>query len=549
VSDVKDILRRCDMMQAKRANWEQHWQEIAELVAPMQADFTIQRAKGEKRGFEKFDSTPGVASDNLAAGLWGSITNSANKWFDLNHPDRSVAGTQAVKAWLADVRDRMLDQLGAAGNRFYSHAFDYYRDLGRYGTAVMYVDEAVGEARLRFNRIPLSQCFIAADDEDRITTLHRKWKWTSAQAFGRWGDKTPEKIRKSLEREPDREWTFVHAVEPNNGVNPRYRDKRGKAFRSCHIAVDCMEIVQEGGFDEFPYMVARWATDTGGPYGDSPAMVALTDIKVLNSASKAFLTSSQKAADPTILAPDENANLNIRMVPGGIVYGAVNADGRALVQPFDNRANFTITDAFSEQKREAIRNAFFANLMLMTSRPGATATEVLARQEEQLRLMGPNLGRVQAEFLDPLIGRVFNIMWRGGAFGDAPEELRGAPVIKVAYVSPLARAQKASEGAAIMRFVESVGPIAQAQPDVLDNIDGDAMVRGLAEAFGLPPMHIRDMQAVLQQRQARAQAAQAQAQQDQMAQVAGAIPGLAKGAKDLDAAGVDVAGALEGAMG
>jgi hypothetical protein len=549
VSDLaRDVLRRCDRMAAQRSTLEQHWQEIAELVAPMQADFTIRdREKGQKRGFNRFDSTPAVASDNLAAGLWGSITNSANKWFDLTHPDRQVLGSQAVKAWLNDTRDRMLDQFGAAGNRFYSHAYDYYRDLGRYGTAIMYVDEAVGEGRIRFNRVPLQQCFIAADDEDRVTTLHRKWKWTGAQAYGRWGDALPLKIRDTVREHPDREWTFVHAVEPNDKLDSRYRDRRGMAFRSCHISVECMEVLQEGGFDDFPYMVARWATDTGGPYGDSPAMNALTDIKVLNSASKAFLRASQKAADPTILAPDENANLNIRMVPGGVVYGAVNADGRALVQPFETRANFAITDAFAEQRRQAIRDAFFASLMLMTSRPGATATEVLARQEEQLRLMGPNLGRVQSEFLDPLIGRVFNIMWRGGAFAAAPEELAAAPVVKVNYVSPLARAQKASEGAAIMRFVESVAPIAQAQPDVLQNVDGDAMVRGLAEAFGLPPMMLRDPRAVLQMRQAAAQAAEQAQMQEQMGQVAAALPGLAGAAKDLSGAGVDVAGALEGA--
>lgn len=542
---ARDIIRRCDALRAERVNLDQHWQEIAELTAPFQADFTTKMAlQGEKRGYEKFDGTPGLAADNLAAGLWGSVTNSANKWFDLTHPNRMLAQSQAVKLWLAEVRDRMLDQFGSGGNRFYSHTFDFYRDLSRYGTAVMYADEAVGEGRLRFNRIPLVQCYIAADDEERVNTLFRRWEWTGRQIVAHWGDKAPEMVRKQMETAPDRKWALIHAVQPNDKLDRAYRDARGKPFKSCTVFVDGQQVMQEGGFDEFPYMVARWATDGGGPYGDSPAMMALPDIKVLNSASKAFLISSQKAADPPILAPDENAGLRVRVRPGGIIYGAVNPDGRPLVQPMDFRANFTITDAFAEQRRQQIRAAFYANLLMMADQPGATATEVLARQEEQLRLMGPNLGRVQTEFLDPLITRAFNIMFRGGAFPDPPQELASDPVIKVAYVSPLARAQKASEGAAIMRFVESVAPVAQAKPDVLDNIDGDAMVRALADAFGTPPMLMLDPENVLKMRQARQQAMQQAQQQEQMGQMASAAPGLARAAKDLAGAGVDVAGAL-----
>jgi hypothetical protein len=38
-----------------------------------------------------------------------------------------------------------------------------------------------------------------------------------------------------------------------------------------------------------------------------------------------------------------------------------------------------------------------------------TATEVIQRNEEKMRLLGPVLGRLQSELLKPLIDRVFNI--------------------------------------------------------------------------------------------------------------------------------------------
>ena len=50
-----------------------------------------------------------------------------------------------------------------------------------------------------------------------------------------------------------------------------------------------------------------------------------------------------------------------------------------------------------------------------------TATEVQVRYELMQRLLGPTLGRFQSEFLNPLIERVFGIMFRANAFLPAPE--------------------------------------------------------------------------------------------------------------------------------
>jgi hypothetical protein len=44
-----------------------------------------------------------------------------------------------------------------------------------------------------------------------------------------------------------------------------------------------------------------------------------------------------------------------------------------------------------------------------------TATEVMQRTEERMRLLGPILGRMEAELLGPIITRVFGIMLRQGA--------------------------------------------------------------------------------------------------------------------------------------
>lgn len=534
---AKQIIRRHDSLKAARSNWETQWQEIAELMRPLRADFTRTRMAGEKRGLEIFDSAPQLAVENLSAGLWGMVTNSANTWFSLNHPDDAVNNDRGAREWMDITRDRMLNVFSSNGQVFYSRALDMYADLATFGTALMFVDE-MAPGRIRFSSRPLTECVISEGEDEAVDTVFRKFSLTARQAVQRWGKDAPRKVQDTVEHHPDQPFVYVHGVYPNTDRVMGRRDARGKAWASVTVCQDTGEVVQQGGFDEFPYMVPRWSTATRGLYGESPAQLALADVKTLNVMSKTFMVASQKAADPPILAADENTMMPVRLTPGGITYGGVDGQGRPLVHALESRGNFQLTDAMLQQKREAVREAFYASLLLMVQRPNATATEILARQEEQLRLMGPHLGRIQSEFLDPLIGRVFNLMYAmPGVLPPLPPALQRSPVVQAEYVSPLARAQKASEAQAILRTVEAVAPIASMRPDVVDNFDWDEVSRSIGSGYGIPAKLMVDPRKVEALRAQRAEQQAQQAQQEQAMQMAQAAPGLATAAREAGLVG------------
>ena len=533
MDDAKAVIRRYERLKSDRSNHERVWQEIAEYCRPWRADFTIQRAPGQKRGQLQFDGTPAAALKNLAAGLWSMVTNSATDWFALQHPQQALNQDATVRAWLDHVKDRLSDAFSANGQRFYSEAFDFYEDLAAFGTGVMYVDEADEGGRLRFSNRSLAECVIGQDDEERVDTVIRRFEWTAEQCVKRWGKDAPKSALTSYEKDPDRRIVILHAVHPNDAMDPTKLDRRGMRFRSCYVAQDDMQEVQTHGYREFPYMVARWSRHATGLYGESPAMVALADTKVLNAMEKTQLVAAQKAADPPLLSADENAGRTIRVVPGGITYGAVTAEGRPMVLPLQSGASFNLTMEMSNQRREAIREAFHYSLLLMVNSPNATATEIMQRQEEKLRLMGPHLGRICAEFLDPLVERAFSIMWRGGAFEAPPEALAQAPQIKVEYVSPLAKAQKSAEAGAILRTMQAVLPLAEANPAVMENFDMDEVARGIADGFGAPHKLLRDPRQVAEARAQKAQMAQVQ----QMATLAQPLQQGAQGMKAMMEAG------------
>lgn len=492
---AQDLIRRQESLASERAPLDQLWQEIAELMKPMRADFTFRRVPGEKRSQKVFDATAGLAADNLAAGLWGMVTNAANDWFTLRSDLAEADEDQATKEWLDDVTRRMQASFAGNGQRFYARVMELYADLVTFGTGVFYSEEDAATGRVHYSCRHLAECFVAENERDEVDTLFRRFTFTARQAQKRWGDTCHASIQRALEKEPDRRFTFLHAVMPREDVQGGRHDAAGMGFASFYVDVENRTLLSEGGYHDFPYQVPRWSTASRGLYGDSPAMLALPDVKMLNAMSKTTIIAAQKAVDPPLLAVDEVAVRGLRTHPGGIIYGGLDESGRRRYEPLHSGGNVGLGLELEEQRREAVRQAFYFSLLMMVQQPNQTATEVLARQEEKLRLMGPHLGRIQAEFLDPLIRRQFGIMRRANLLPPPPRQLMRAG-IRIEYVSPLARAQRAGEGAAIVRALESLAPLGAIKPEIYDNIDADAAARLLAQSFGVPNNLLRPPAAV-----------------------------------------------------
>jgi hypothetical protein len=182
-----------------------------------------------------------------------------------------------------------------------------------------------------------------------------------------------------------------------------------------------------------------------------------------------------------------------------------------------------------EQRRNAIRDAFYVNQLMMQSGPQMTATEVVQRNEEKMRLLGPVLGRLQSELLRPMIDRTFAILLRKKLFRPAPEFLAGQD-IQIEYVSPLAKAQRASELQSIMRAIEIFGSLANVSP-VFDHINIDNLVTHLADIVGVPAKVLNsksEVNAIRQQKQQQADQQMQMQQLQQVAQAGGQIAPLAK---------------------
>ena len=518
---VTRVITKQESLKSYRTPWENLWQDCGEYVNPNRGDFSTIRYRADTARYDKiFDTTAPLANENLASGLQGFLTSPSQRWFSLSTFDDKLNEEYAVKEWLNLATNILYDRVfNIPDSNFNSQAHELYLDLGSFGTAVMMVQDNPGSG-ITFRTFHLADCYIQENDKGFVDTLYRKYKRTGRQLLERFGEAVPEKIIKISQKDPYREFEVIHAVEPSETYGEPLKKPTKKAFKSCYILLEEKTLLEEGGFDEFPYMVPRWSKVAGEIYGRSPSMTSLPDIKMVNSMMKTIIKSAQKLTDPPLLVPDDGFILPVRTVPGGLNFYRSGTQDR--IEPLETKGRPDIGFDLLQNRREHIRAAFHVDWMQLPDQknnPNMTATEVIARQEEKMRLMGPMIGRLQVEFLGPLINRVFSIMSRKKMLPDPPAIIQGEDM-KIIYTSPLARAQKSSQLMTITRLFESMAPLYQAKPELLDNMNTDETFRFFHHLLDAPAKILNTEEEVEQKRQEQ-QEAMMQAEQAKMESEAG----------------------------
>ena len=523
---TKTIMARFDRLKTGRQNWETHWQEVADYMQPRKADVTKTRSRGDKRTELIFDSSPIQAVELLAASLHGMLTNPSTPWFSLRYKDEGLDSDDEAKLWLEGVTETMYTAFNRSN--FQQEIFELYHDLITFGTAAMFIEEDQTDL-LKFSTRHINEIYITENDKGRIDTVYRRFKITLRAAAQQFGTNLSEEAKKKVDKDPFDEIDILHAVYPRIEFNPAKKDKQNMEFESVYLEYKNGNELSVGGFVEFPFVVPRYLKASHEIYGRSPAMTALPDVKMLNEMSKTTIKAAQKQVDPPLLVPDDGFLLPVRTVPGGLNF--YRSGTRDRIEPLNIGANNPLGLNMEEQRRTAIRNVFYVDQLLLQQGPQMTATEVIQRNEEKMRLLGPVLGRLQSELLKPMIDRCFAILLRNNQFAPAPDFLSGQD-IEIEYVSPLAKAQKSTELSSITRAIEILGSLANVAP-VFDYINFDALVKHVADLVGVPQKVLKLQSQVNAEREQQAQLAEQQAQMQQMQQVADAGGKIAPLAKAL----------------
>lgn len=517
---VLETMHEFSQMQTWRATFAGQWEEIAALVMPTSRNtfnYGSSNYPGVKKTQEQVDSTAMLALDRFSAILDSLLTPRNMVWHQLGANDDAIMKDRKARLWFEAATRALFKHRYAPLANFSSQNFQNYQSLGAFGTAGMFIDQAVDASGqdvlgLRYKAIPLGELFLRENHQGVVDGFIRWFRLTARQAYQKWGDAIPEQIKTAMAQNSLQPFDFLHHVYPRADWDPDMIDERGKPFASCYISITGQKLMSEGGYRSFPMAATRYIQTPGELYGRSPAMAVLPAIKTLNAEKRTFLKQGHRAADPVLLTADDGL-VDFSMRPGALNKGGMSAEGRPLVGVLPT-GNIQITLEMMQEERSLINDAFLVTLFqILTESPQMTATEVVERTNEKGILLAPTVGRQQSEYLGPMIDRELDLLSELGLLPPMPDILREAQgEYSVIYTSPLSRAQRAQEVAGAQRTLEATLNIVNAtqDPSLLDAFDFDTMTRDTAMIQAVPESWLADPEAIAAKRQARAEQQQAQ---------------------------------------
>ena len=534
VEYAQHLGRRLNAAKATRQPFEPLWDELSKYILPRKAGrvYREENSPDTSDADALFDSTAVYCNQALANGQLSYMTPPGSAWFSFDPPARMKDNDKAAQYFQKCTE---IAQFELANSNFYSEIHELYFDDGGFGTTVLLVLPGKRNT-LNFEHLPIGSFWIAEDDEGNVDTLFRELNLNARTAAKKFGEKNlSPKMKEALEeaKESGKEGkTFCigHAIFPREDDQREYgkADGKNKPWASAYWVIGENHIISDAGFDEQPFFCCRHLKNGDSPYGYCPAMMALPDARQLNFLAMQMDALAEITAFPRFLVPSNMIDEVDVRANGMTIYDENKPS--ALPKEWMTGGRYDIGLDREKRKEGAINKAFYVDLFQMFASyegPQMTAREVAERASEKLIQFSPTFARKQTEMLGPTLKRIFGLCARAGKFPVPPQEVQeqigmdetGQPLLgvvdpEIAYNSRVALAIKALHNTAYFRVLESLGPLLQVDPTIIDNFNLDQIMRDVARNEGLPAEWMRLMEHVERIRADRA-AAQAQIQQQQ----------------------------------
>jgi len=526
------LLSRWNTLDAARSTTKTLVQEVMDYCLPRRAAVIVQRTEGQNLHKDLTDSTAEISAERGASGLYGAMCPSDRAWFMLTPPIEYGRLAGEFGRDMLGVSEAMRDHVSRSN--YAEAAYEGFLDLMTAGLCTVETNRGV-DSLFEYTAYPFEQVTFEENSRGRVDAVYRRFGWSArqiVQEFGRGEAAVGKSIWDAYSANDgrDREKLFevVHAAIPRQEYPGGRLDALNMPVASVWIAVTDRVVLRESGWPQLRYLVCRWVKASGEKHGRSPAMTCLPDIKMINRMEDSIIEGAEQVVRPTILNPDGAALISnsrdasgkpiVIFRPGSILNYRLNAIAPGVKpEPFATGARVDFGQEYAESKRRIIRAAMFNDLfmVLMDQTHAKTATEVRAILHDQMRLLGPQFGRMKVEFFDALIRINLSIM------SEVPQLLGGIPLellnlANIRYTSTLALAMEYAEMTAMQDAMVFLSPFAEIDPTVWDNFSFDEISRGIAEKMALPPRWLKPRDEVRALREARMQV-QAQQMQQAMA--------------------------------
>jgi hypothetical protein len=493
--DADTIIKHQAELSGKRVNFDSWWQDIAYRVLPAEAQFTTTDSEGTKRTERLFDSTAARANRKHAAILEDLATPRTQRWHGMAAENDTLEEDQETDEYFDAVTGVLFNMRYNPRAMFAAARAKVYLGIGPFGNAAMLIDEVVGLPFPKYQACHMREITWAEDQFGAIDTVYRKYPIYGRNALKRFRGQLSDKLRGDMEKNPFKSFEFIHCTKPNEERVAARADYRGWEFSQFYVSCDDKSVVLNSGYREWPWAISRYNVSVGESYARSAAMECWSAILTLNEEKKTVLRAGQIEVAPPLLLTDEGPLSAFNMRSHALNYGALAADGTALVAPLKTGTNVPLGMELMQLEKADIDDSFLTSLWNMIVNENVeTAAQVFELARMRAVNLAPIMGRMDAEDIGPMIHRELGIAARAGLLPPMPQRLmQMGGGYRPVNTSPLAKMMRAQDGLAIVRTFE-VAPTAIAIDKKAANVlRVPEMLREVAEIQGVPAKFVRGL--------------------------------------------------------
>lgn len=507
---LEQIGKQENLVAWRKANRDDDWQYLAQYALPQESNITTSKTEGVSGWTDRiFDTTIIQAAQTLGSGLFNWWTPPNQPWAEYDTPEElKKEGQQTddgVTKFLGKASDRAMKEL--ARSNFYPVKATGDVGLAVFSTDLIIADESdTGSELFNFIHCQAGTYTIEENYKGLVDTARREIEMTYRQVcqkFSKQGDTIPDKMEEQSKGAKGRgkKFKILHCIFPREDSErlPGRKDGANLPIASVYISVDFKSCLRVSGYHESPILCRRFAKWVS-PYGYGPGYLALPDARQVNYVQQYLDALAELHAYPRVLIPD-NLEGDVDLRAGGTTtWDTGNPEGKPA--EWATVGDYKLGLEMQAQRRQAIKDAFFVDAFkLLNSQPlldkEMTAYEISQRQAEQLQNIGSVNVRSVPEFINPLMQRVFGIMFRAGKLGNAPQGLmveagggkQGLALPEVVVTSRFndaLRALKNRGAEETFGFISKL-PGAEQHPEYLDPFDMMGVIKGYARNAGMAP--------------------------------------------------------------
>jgi hypothetical protein len=275
-------------------------------------------------------------------------------------------------------------------------------------------------------------------------------------------------------------------------------DAKGRPWFSIHYDVEHTHVMEEVAQWAKEYIIPRWFTIDGSPYGYSPAtVVALPEARLLQAMTYTLLEAGEKVTNPPLIATIDAVRSDMAVYAGGQIWVDRDYDERMgdALRPMNIDAKgMPLGIEMQQDSRALLKEVFYLNKLSLPQRaPEMTAYEVGQRIQEYIRGALPLFEPMEMDYNGTTCEETFDLLLRNGAFGsphDMPKNLQGADIL-FRFESPLHDAIGQQKGQKLLELQQFVGAAVTMDKNAAAVPDALVALRDALDGVGVPANWVR----------------------------------------------------------